>query len=274
MSAAARVCADQHAAPQVAGHLRQCHAGHLDVIGGRVRSRVPGAEHEPSALAEPSCPSSANTVRGWKLEGSPPGSAPPGPSPSTRSRPWRRCPPGSSSPSAQPRRPGASSQHAPGGGRAERITRSAPGAFAASLATSRQTTGSDASSPEQLRLGADIRAVGQAVTASASATPRSATTFPGSWTPAPGRHRASHRHPTILAGYPRVCASSRPPAWDPIPSVSGPHDLGAAGGKLHLESASRTGADRSLDNLYSHSSTALSLSSATPAQRRRSRYPS
>jgi hypothetical protein len=30
-------------------------------------------------------------------------------------------------------------------------------------------------------------------------------------------------------------------------SVSGHHDLGTAGGKLHLESASRTGAERTLD---------------------------
>jgi hypothetical protein len=66
MGAAARVCADQHAALQVAGHLRQCQAGHLDVIGGRVRSRVPWAEHDGQRLAGTLLPWSANTVRGWK----------------------------------------------------------------------------------------------------------------------------------------------------------------------------------------------------------------
>ena len=57
-------CADQHAALQVAGHLRQCQAGHLDVIGDRVRSRVPWRSTMASGSPKPSCPWSANTVRG------------------------------------------------------------------------------------------------------------------------------------------------------------------------------------------------------------------
>ena len=83
---------------------------------------------------------------------------------------------------------------------------------------------------------------------SASATARSVTIFPGSV------HRPRRpppfqrpRQALVQARDPQRRASSRPPAWDTSSgAVSGHRDLGAAGGKMHAESAFRTGRNRTL----------------------------
>jgi hypothetical protein len=59
----------------------------------------------------------------------------------------------------------------------------------------------------------------------------------------------------VQARYPqRLDQQQATGVGDESSTVSGGHDLGTAGGKLHAESAFRTGADRSLDKPYSSSS--------------------
>ena len=50
---AARISPDQHPAAQVAGQLGDREPGGLDVVGGSVRARVPGAEHQGQRLPVP-----------------------------------------------------------------------------------------------------------------------------------------------------------------------------------------------------------------------------
>ena len=75
--------------------------------------------------------------------------------------------------------------------RAVRIARSARGASAASAATSRETTGSEATGPNSSGWARSTATSARQSPPNASATARSSTVFPGSCTARDGRHRPS-----------------------------------------------------------------------------------
>lgn len=134
---------------------------------------------------------------------------------------------------------------------------------AASAATFRETTGSKATGPYSSGSARSTATSARQSPPGATATARSATTFPGSWMERSRRHRArpsdrpapQARHPQRLSDQQAARARHQPP---PI----GGHDQPATAtrGNLHLESAFRTGTDRTIDKPYSCSSKALSHS--------------
>ena len=83
--------------------------------------------------------------------------------------------------------------------------------------------------------------------------------FPGACAALAGRHRSSAASsPRSRPVTPSVLGQQQAAGLgDDSGAVTGHHDLGVTDGKLHAESAFRTGADRTLDKPYSSSSKAL-----------------
>ena len=130
--------------------------------------------------------------------------------------------------------------------RAARISFSARGAFSASALTSRDTTGSDATGPGQLRLLPQHRDVGQAVTAQRDRGRQVRDDLPRIMhrprRPPPAQRRGQA---TAQAGHPQCLPQQdRPGLRHQAPAVSGHGDLGGTCAILHGKSAfgwSRTG---------------------------------
>ena len=147
---------------------------------------------------------------------------------------------------------------------------SAPAAHrAARRATSRETTGSEATGPNSSGCARSIATSARQSPPSASATARSVTIFPGLCTARAGRHRSSAAvQAAVQARDPQRPGQQQATGLgDDSGAVSGHHDLGTAGGKMHAESAFRTGADRTLDKPYSSRSKALFLSKRSSPDR-------
>jgi hypothetical protein len=105
--------------------------------------------------------------------------------------------------------------------RADRIAFSARGRSAARAATSRDTTGSDATGPARCGWSRSTAMSARQSPPSASAAARSATILPGSWTARGARHRSSACDRPRPRPVTRIVSHSRTdPAWDtrPFPS--------------------------------------------------------
>ena len=105
--------------------------------------------------------------------------------------------------------------------RAARIALTDRGRSAASAATSRDTTGSDATGPASPGCSRSTAISARQSPPSASAAARSATIFPGSWTARGARHRSSPADRPRPRPVTRSVSHSRTaPAWDTSPRPS------------------------------------------------------
>jgi hypothetical protein len=123
--------------------------------------------------------------------------------------------------------------------RAVRIALRACGATAASVLTSREITGSEATGPAGSGRTRNTATSARQSPASASAMARSAMIFPGSCTARGARHRARAPDRPWPRPVTRSASGQQQPASlrrQPVP-VGGHGDLGAEPGILHLESA-------------------------------------
>ncbi len=259
MGAAAGVGADQHPATQLAWQLGQGQPGGLDMVGGGVRSGVPGPEQDGQRLARP-----VRAVIGEDGQGmEAPGFLPRGSglflvrarghdggvdidSDQAAARAGRRV--GGQLPAPLPRRRAGSADRLQRAGRVGGQAGDQPG--------DHWVGGHRAKQPG---LAAERRDVGQAVTAQRQGHGQvgdylsRAVHGPGLLPPFQGAGQAA-----VQGGDPQ-CPGQQQAAGvgDDAGAISGHRDLGPADSRMHAKSAFRTGQDRSLDKPYSSSSKAL-----------------
>ena len=262
MGAAGRVSADQHPAAQAAGQLREPEPGRLDVIGGRVRAGVARPQQERQWLARAfGAVVSEDGQRVMAVGFLPRGRG----LLFLRARGHDRRVDVHGDQAAARAGRGVAGQvpgPLPGGGpcRADGLQRL--GRVAGQAGDQPGDHRVRGHRPGQLWLRPQYRHVSQAVAAQRHRDRQVGDDLPRA-VHGPGGPPSFQCcvQAAVQAGDPQRPGKQQATGLgDDSGAVSRHHDLGVGGGKLHAESAFRTGADRSLDKPYSSSSKALSVS--------------